>query len=344
MKPLKISKNKNEFAIKSTTDSPLSNDDILMGYLNAIPFYILLIDEDHTIIQANRAVENSLGFNPSDLIGKYCPKIVHGIDSPYEGCPLEEAVEKDCIVIKELYDFKKDLWFESAVYPTKYKTPENKRIFIHMINDITEKKQAQREVSETLKHLRSSMRSAINTMALIVERRDPYTAGHQQHVSDLARSIANEMNLAKDTVDGIRMAGVIHDIGKIFIPAEILNKPGKLTKIEFSLIKTHPEASYEILKGIEFPWPIAEIVLQHHERINGTGYPNKSTEKEILIEAKIIAVADVVEAMASHRPYRPALGIKKALEEISANKGKLFDAKVVDSCIKLFKKNIFTFR
>ena len=158
-----------------------------------------------------------------------------------------------------------------------------------------------------------------------VETRDPYTAGHQIRSADLARAIATEMGLPQDKIDGIRMAGSIHDIGKLSIPAEILSKPTKLTEIEFSLIKEHSRSGYEMLKDVESPWPLAEIVYQHHERMDGSGYPRNLKGDEILMEARIMAVADVVESMASHRPYRPALGIEAALEEIEKNKGILYD-------------------
>ena len=198
-------------------------------------------------------------------------------------------------------------------------------------------------VEERTKQLRKAMEGIIRAMALTVESRDPYTSGHQQRVAQLARAMAKEMGLSKDQVQGVYLAGLIHDLGKISIPAEILSKPTKLTDIEFSLIKTHPQVGYEILKGISFPWPIAKVMFQHHERINGKGYPLGISGDDIVIEAKIIGVADVVEAMASHRPYRPALGIDKALEEISNNKGILYDSEVVDACTKLFCQQDFKF-
>ena len=187
------------------------------------------------------------------------------------------------------------------------------------------------------------MAGTINTVAKIVETRDPYTAGHQLKVSKLATAIAREMKLPQDKIKGMRMASLIHDIGKISLPAEILSKPTKLTKMEIEVIKSHPQVSHDIIKQIEFPWPIAQIVLQHHERINGSGYPQGLKGDEILLEAKIIGVADVVEAMSSHRPYRPAFGIDKALEEISQNRGILYDPEVVDACLKLFKEKRFMF-
>ena len=176
-----------------------------------------------------------------------------------------------------------------------------------------------------------------------MESRDPYTAGHQERVAELAVAIAKEMGLPERRIMGLRMAGFLHDLGKIAIPVEILKKPIPLNKLEFDLIKTHPEVAYEVLKEIDFPWPIAEIVYQHHERIDGSGYPRGLKDDEILLEARILAVADVVEAMSSHRPYRPAYTIEEALEEIVRNKGKLYDPEVVDACVKLFKEKKFSF-
>ena len=176
-----------------------------------------------------------------------------------------------------------------------------------------------------------------------METRDPYTAGHQRRVADLAQAIATEMKLAENQRDGLRMAGTIHDLGKVSIPAEILSKPTKLTEIEYQLIQAHPQTGYDILKGIEFPWPVAEMVLQHHERMNGSGYPQGLKGEEISTEAQILMVADVVEAMASYRPYRPALGVDAALEEIEKNKGILYDSRVVEVCLGLFREKGFSF-
>ncbi|MBI4843199.1 MAG: HD-GYP domain-containing protein [Nitrospirae bacterium] len=190
----------------------------------------------------------------------------------------------------------------------------------------------------TLEKLRKSLDCTIEAISRMIETRDPYTAGHQRRVADLSRTIATEMGLPEKQIDGIRIGGSIHDIGKISIPAEILSKPSKLTDIEFALIKTHTQIGYDILKDIDFPWPVANIVLQHHERINGSGYPNGLSGDELIIEVKIMAVADVFEAIASHRPYRPAHGVDVALEEIAKNSGILFDPEVVEICSKLFKK------
>ncbi|MBU4227047.1 PAS domain S-box protein [bacterium] len=197
---------------------------------------------------------------------------------------------------------------------------------------------------QSYQKLKKTMDATIETMSKIVEAKDPYTAGHQQRVCQLATAIAKELNLSQDKVEGIRIASLIHDTGKIGIPTELLSKPVKLTDIEFSLIKEHSQIGYNILKSIDFFYPVAQIILQHHERLDGSGYPQGLEGNNIVLEAKILGVADVVEAMSSHRPYRPALGIEITLKEISKNKGILYDPKVVDTCLRLFKEKGFKFK
>jgi PAS domain S-box-containing protein len=204
--------------------------------------------------------------------------------------------------------------------------------------DITKRRQAEVRLESTLDNLRKAIGGTIQAIVQVVEMRDPYTAGHQRRVADLARSIATEMDLAPQVIEGIRMAAAIHDIGKVAIPAEILSKPGKLNRNEFELIKDHPLTGYDILKDVEFPWPIAEIIYQHHERLDGSGYPRGLAGDDILLHARIIALADVVEAMASHRPFRPALGIAASLDEIEKHRGTLYDPDVVDACLRLFRE------
>jgi putative nucleotidyltransferase with HDIG domain len=202
----------------------------------------------------------------------------------------------------------------------------------------------EQKVEERTAELQEILEGTILALTMTVEYRDPYTSGHQQRVSDLASAIAKEMGFPEDKIMGIRMAGALHDIGKIAIPVEILSKPGRLSKTEFELIKIHSQVGYDILNSIKFPWPIAQIVLQHHERMDGSGYPQGLSGEDILMEARIMGVADVVEAMASHRPYRPAVGIDKALEEISKNREALYDPEVVDACLMLFKDKGFKFK
>jgi len=212
------------------------------------------------------------------------------------------------------------------------------------IRNITERKRAEEERKQSLNKLLKASQATIQAMAATIESKDPYTAGHQCRVAELSRAIAQDMGFQDDEVEGVYRAAIIHDIGKIYIPVEILSKPSQLTNIELNLIKMHPQAGYDILKSIDFPWPIADIVLGHHERLDGSGYPRGLCADEISMESKILSVADVVEAITSHRPYRPAIGIEKALNEISRHSGILYDQTAVEACLNLFNENRFRFR
>lgn len=211
----------------------------------------------------------------------------------------------------------------------------------HRLEEMVEERTISLRNSEA--KLRSSLIESISAIAATVEMRDPYTAGHQRRVAKLASAIAREIGLPEDQIEGLYLACVVHDVGKIRVPAEVLSNPGRLSSIEFSLIKQHPQAGYDILKEVDFPWPIAQFVLQHHERLDGSGYPQGLKGDAILLESRIIAVADVIEAMASHRPYRPGLGIDAALEEIGSKRGSHFDAAVVDAAIRVFREKGFSF-
>jgi putative nucleotidyltransferase with HDIG domain len=191
--------------------------------------------------------------------------------------------------------------------------------------------------------LKKLLEETVNGLISAVEMRDPYTAGHQRRVAKLATAIAKDLGFDSNRMDGLRMAGLLHDIGKMYVPIEILTKPGRLSDAEFNLIKMHPQTGYEILKRIEFPWNVAEIVLQHHELIDGSGYPSGLKEDEICMEAKILVVSDVIESMSSHRPYRATLGIYPALKEITRYRGSLYDEAIVDTCLNLFNENRFEF-
>ena len=222
---------------------------------------------------------------------------------------------------------------EASAVPFSYNNEIGSLAYLH---NITERLQAEEKLRESRENLRRALESTVRAIALMVETRDPYTAGHQRRVSDLARAIAQEAGIAPDGVDSIRIAGMIHDIGKISVPAEILSKPVRLSEIEIDLIRIHPQAGFDILKDIEFPWAIGQIILQHHERMDGSGYPHGLKGDQVCFEARILAVADVVEAMASHRPYRPGLGLESALNEVAVNGGKLYDEKVVRACLSVF--------
>jgi PAS domain S-box-containing protein len=206
-----------------------------------------------------------------------------------------------------------------------------------------ELKRSNEEIQRSYERTETIIDGVINTIGKIVETRDPYTAGHENHVALLAEMIAREMGFTKEKIIATRIAGAIHDVGKIYVPAEILSKPGLLSELEMNMVKVHAAASYEILKIIEFPWPVAQIVLQHQERFDGSGYPNGLKGEQILLEARVVSVADVVEAMSFPRPYREAYGQEKALEEIARNRGILYDSNVVDACLRLFREKRFSF-
>jgi putative nucleotidyltransferase with HDIG domain len=224
------------------------------------------------------------------------------------------------------------------------RTAELSRANDELHGKVLETRRSEDYLQSTLDRLERSLEGTFRAMSMTLELRDPYMAGHQNRVAGLAVAIAQDMNLAWDKIEGLRFAGVIHDIGKIAAPVEIMTKPGRLTKTEYQLIKEHPRVGYEMVKDIAFPWPVAHIILQHHERLDGSGYPEGLVGDAILPEALILAVADVVEAVCSLRPYRPALGIEKALEEIRKGRGIRYDTRVVDACVKLFREGRFSFR
>jgi PAS domain S-box-containing protein/putative nucleotidyltransferase with HDIG domain len=215
---------------------------------------------------------------------------------------------------------------------------------VAFLRDVTDKRRAKEERERAVRRWQESLEATIAAIAGIVEMRDPYTSGHQKRVADFAAAIARELKLPEEQVQGIRLAGTIHDIGKITVPTELLTRPGKLTDLELQMIQTHAQAGYEVVRGIDFPWPIAEAVRQHHERMDGSGYPQGLKGGQILLEARILAVADVTEAMASHRPYRPALGLKEACAEIESGRGRLYDPAVVDASLRLLREGGFVLK
>jgi len=209
--------------------------------------------------------------------------------------------------------------------------------------EIAERIKAENALKESLGNMRKTLDGTVRALATTIEMRDPYTAGHQRRVAQLSCAIGRRMGLAQESIDGLEVMGFLHDIGKIIVPAEILSKPGALNEWEFNIIKAHAQAGYNILKGIEFPWPVAVATIQHHERLDGSGYPDGLSGETIIMEARILAVADVVEAMATHRPYRPALGTEIALKEIADNSGTRYDPAVVEVCRTLFTEKEFDF-
>lgn len=234
-------------------------------------------------------------------------------------------------------------YLEVHAYPVFDEAANLKRVIEYAL-DITDRKEVEEALKQSISEMRRTLEETVYALGVTSEKRDPYTHGHQQRVAKLACSIGELLSVPAEQIEGIRVASLLHDIGKIYIPAEILSKPAKLTSMEFGLMQSHPSVGYEILKRIPFPWAVADVVLQHHERLDGSGYPGGLDSSKILDEAKIVAVADVVEAMSSHRPYRAALGLDRALDEISRHRGDIYDPDVVDACLELFYKHDFTFQ
>jgi putative nucleotidyltransferase with HDIG domain len=289
------------------------------------------------------------------LLARTFNSMVDGMEKAYremEGInhSLEEMMRERALEIeKEVAErrrIEKELRLakEELEHRVEKRTEELSKVNEELSGRVFETRRAEDQLQSTLERLEKALEGTVRAMSLTIEMRDMYTAGHQRRVSSLAVAIAEELHLPSEKIEGLRLAGVIHDIGKIAMPAEILTKPTRLTKTEFQLVKDHPRIGYDILKNIQFPWPVAHIILQHHERMDGTGYPDGLLGDAILLEARILAVADVVEALSSHRPYRPALGMEKALEEIRRGRGIRYDMRVVDACMKLFKDHRYSFK
>lgn len=301
-------------------------------------------DEHGIYTYSSPQVHDLLGYTAEEVIGK----------SPFDLMPPDEAGRlktefqslvdgrKNLLLVENvnLHKNGKPVYLETSGVPV-FDAQGVYRGYRGVDRDVTERKEAEKERHANAQKQQQILLQTIEAIASTVEARDPYTAGHQKRVANLASAIAGEMGLPADTIQAIYLASTVHDLGKIRIPAEILSKPGRLNDIEFELVKSHPQTGFDIIKDIQFPWPIAQMVLQHHERLDGSGYPNGMKSEEVLLEAKIIAVADVVEAMSSHRPYRPGLGLDAALDEITKNRGRLYDAAVVDSCIALLRDKKF---
>jgi len=307
---------------------------------------ILFIDENYKIIYCNGELVQNLGYAPDEILGHDFRDFLDEESRPLVADHYLRRQRGEKIAAR--YEFnivrrdgtKRRVEISSDVI----KDATGKMRTVAQLLDITDRKKAEDLNQEMMKNLRKALDGTINVIALTVEARDPFTSGHQRRVADLARAIATEMGLPKDSIEAIRSAAIIHDLGKINVPADILNKPSSLTEIEFNFIKVHPQVAYNILKDIEFPWPVAEIIYEHHERWNGSGYPRGLSGQNILLEARILAVADVVEAMVSHRPYRPPLGIDQALKELVENRGRLYDPEVVDACLLVFREKHFAFK
>jgi PAS domain S-box-containing protein/putative nucleotidyltransferase with HDIG domain len=300
-----------------------------------------LTDMQGHFLDVNDAYCRLTGYSRDELLNMSI-KNVEAVEKPEDVAGRIQKVKEVGYDRFETRHRRKDGGIVDVEISVNYLSVGGGRMFV-FVRDITERKRMEEELRHNVERFKKAMEGVVQVIASIVEVRDPYTAGHQRRVAELACAIAEEMGFAEERIEEIRMAALIHDIGKIYVPAEILSKPSRLTEIEFSMIKSHPQVAYDILKSVDFPWPICKLVLQHHERINSSGYPAGLSGEDILTGAKIIAVADVVEAMASHRPYRPALGLDKALEEISKNSGVLYDPEAADACLRVFNERGFKF-
>jgi PAS domain S-box-containing protein/putative nucleotidyltransferase with HDIG domain len=321
---------------KKTEEALTESEEKYRTLINQLPIALALHDIQGNIREVNRTMVERCGYSREELLSLN----IGDLDPDY-------IRRKDQEILWNKLQGGKFRQFESrhrrkdgTLFPVRVSLSAlelgGKKHILGLAEDITELKDYQQRLEKNLNAI-------IEAISKIMDTRDPYTSGHQQRVAQLAISIAQELSLPPEQKEAIRIAAALHDIGKIGIPSEILTKPATLNEVEFSLIKKHPEMGYNILKDIDFAYPIAQIVLQHQERIDGSGYPQKLKGKDILLEAKIIGLTDVVEAMLSHRLYRAALGLEAAIAEISKNKGILYEPKVVEACIRLFKEKGFRF-
>ncbi|MDZ7580826.1 MAG: HD domain-containing phosphohydrolase [Deltaproteobacteria bacterium] len=298
--------------------------------LASMPDAVMVIDNDFNVLLVNDAFTMLSGVEPSRAVGKKCYDVFPGNLCRTPGCPMHRirnGVEslryegdKHCVCGRSA---------PGIVTARVYRSPEGAPAgMIEIVSDMT-------PLYESRERFRKAMGGVIQAMSLTIEKRYPYTAGHQRRVTKLCRAIAEEMGFSWERTQGLRMAAAIHDLGKILVPAAILNKTGEISEPEMAIIRTHPQTAYDILKDIDFPWPLAQTIYQHHERLDGSGYPQGLKGDAILLEARILAVADVVDAITCFRPYRQAVGLEAALAELKAQRGQLFDAAVVDACVRI---------
>jgi PAS domain S-box-containing protein/putative nucleotidyltransferase with HDIG domain len=290
-------------------------------------------------------VKRIYGYDPEELTGQLFEKTTPVSELPKAIRALKKALSGDTVLNLELGQINSSGSIVIVEINAAPVIEDGKVIAVQeVIRDVTVRKRAEEAARDGTLKLVKAMEDTLQAMAMIVEMRDPYTAGHQRRVAQLACAIAEEMGLPADRVTGLRLASLIHDIGKVRVPAEILTNPNGLSDAEMAIIKMHPALGYEVLKTLDLPWPVAEIVNQHHERLNGSGYPSRLAGDAIILEARVLSVADVVEAIASHRPYRPARGMGEALDEIREQKGTLYEPAVVDACVALFRERDFKFQ
>lgn len=302
----------------------------------------VFITQDDRVVYANPYFCEIMGYPVSELLGRSSDAFISSEDR-------EQRLEAHNGLLRggkdsarfEVRAYRNDgSEFVLGVHSTRI-VFNDQTALLCVAQDITERQRAREQIENYVNELESAIQGTVQSISSMMDKRDPYTAGHQRRVGEIAAAIALEMGFDENAIKGIRIAGSIHDIGKIAIPAEILSKPTKLTNIEYDLIKTHTTIGYEILRDVKFSWPITDVIHQHHEHFDGSGYPNGLRGDEIIVEARIMSVADVIEAIASHRPYRPALGLEVALAEIERNRGKFYDPDVAEACLRLFREKGF---
>jgi len=350
---------------KRAEEALKGSEERLRAILQGSPTPTFVIDRGHRVIGWNRALEVLTGVRSGEVVDTENHSVaLYGEKRPTVADLLVDGAVDPSAEIRKWYGtrYRRSALLEEAFEATgPFTFPGREPRWLHFtsaavrdgggtlvgavetMTDVSALKRAEEELQLTVERLRKATAGIIRAIDRIVETRDPYTAGHQHEVARLASALAQEMALPADTVEAIYVAASIHDLGKIYVPAEILSKPGHISDIERGIIRTHPQVGYDILKSIDFPWPIAEIVLQHHERLDGSGYPRGLRDGDIRIEARILGLSDVVESMGSHRPYRPTLGMERALAEIRKNRGTLYDPEVVDACLRLFEEGRFAF-
>ncbi len=331
---------------KETQKQLDSSRDMEASILNAIPLAVIGL-KNRRITFANDDTTRVFGWRPEELIGRSNLVLYRSEeefrrigDMVYQPLGTEKTSTVELEALCRHKDGKEMLCRLKAARIGE-RLSDNQIVATY--EDVTELVETKERLGQTYERLQRTLSDMIRTISSLLEAKDPYTAGHQERVSRLVTAIAREMNLPEDDLQALGTAALLHDLGKMHIPSDILSKPGRLSEMEYRLVQIHPQEGYEIIRNIDFAFPIAEMIFQHHERLDGSGYPRGLSGDEILREARIIAVADVVEAMSSHRPYRPALGIEAALEEITEHRGILYDDAVVDACRRLFREKAFRF-
>lgn len=307
---------------------------------------LMVTDRDFIIRFVNPAFERLTGRDAAALVGRKCHDIFNGARCDTPECPLIHArAQGDLQLLDGREHCKIDKKASLMITATAFHDAHGKFAgLIEKIADAQVLHKLQSELRTSQEQMRKTMGAIIQAMSMTIEKRDPYTAGHQRRVTKLCRAIATELGFSWERIQGLRMAAAIHDLGKIHVPAAILNRPGPMSEHEMGIIRMHPQTAFDILKGIRFPWPLAETIYQHHERLDGSGYPQGLKGDQILLEARILAVADVAESMAFFRPYRgESLGLEEAIQELRRQKGILYDARVVDACIVLLTEKGFDF-